>query len=50
MSNQKKDHEKKPYQTPQVVVYGAIREITNNSPKNTKGDDGAKNPGQNKTG
>ncbi len=50
MDKQKKDPKKKPYRTPQVVVYGDIREITNNSPKNNKGSDNASNKGQNKTG
>ena len=50
MTNQRKKQEVKPYQTPQVVVYGNIREITNNAPKGQKNDSSKDRDKDNKTG
>lgn len=51
MKNQKKSKSSigKRYQTPKLVSYGNIREITQNTNKQNPANDGASNPGQNKT-
>ena len=49
-ANQSKENDRKPYNSPCLIIYGTIHKLTAKSPKATKTNDNTQGQDSNKTG